>query len=190
MTQPIFSGAPTPVQGVTGGPGLPQGVASVDGSTGNVQISPPNNTTQFKKGSVPQSLQVWESDAGPTNFQRISLNAQTGGPFQLAVEVQPPGTIRDLQIIATGNIIVNTNILPSTNNTANIGSVTNQFLKLFVNNIGLNGSAGANAGPTFFGSTGAPSAATGVNGDLYFNVAGAALTTIWQKRAGAWVGIV
>lgn len=41
-----------------------------------------------------------------------------------------------------------------------------------------------------FASTGAPSNANGSNGDIYFNAAGGALTTIYQKRAGAWVGIV
>jgi hypothetical protein len=37
---------------------------------------------------------------------------------------------------------------------------------------------------------GAPNNANGNNGDVYFNSAGGALTTIYQKRAGAWVGIV
>lgn len=106
--QPINSGAPQPVQGVTGGPGLPQGVASVDGTTGNVQISPPSNTIQQKKGASPQSFQVYEFDAGTTNFSRISLNAQTGGPFQLAVETQPPSLIRGLQINAGGTLFINT----------------------------------------------------------------------------------
>ena len=39
-------------------------------------------------------------------------------------------------------------------------------------------------------NTGAPNNANGANGDFYFNAAGGALTSIYQKRAGAWVGIV
>lgn len=38
--------------------------------------------------------------------------------------------------------------------------------------------------------TGVPPAGTGANGDFAFNAAGGAGTTIYQKRAGAWVGIV
>lgn len=39
-------------------------------------------------------------------------------------------------------------------------------------------------------SAGAPSNAVGANGNFYFRSDGAALTTIYQKRAGAWIGIV
>lgn len=41
-----------------------------------------------------------------------------------------------------------------------------------------------------YAGTGAPNNANGNNGDIYFNAAGGALTTIYQRRAGAWVGIV
>jgi hypothetical protein len=37
---------------------------------------------------------------------------------------------------------------------------------------------------------GAPSNGNGNNGDFYFRSDGGALTTIYQKRAGSWVGIV
>lgn len=41
-----------------------------------------------------------------------------------------------------------------------------------------------------FAGTGAPSNTDGQNGDFYFRSDGGALTTIYQRRAGAWVGIV
>ena len=41
-----------------------------------------------------------------------------------------------------------------------------------------------------YAGTGVPNNANGANGDVYFNAAGAALTTMYQRRAGAWVGIV
>jgi hypothetical protein len=44
--------------------------------------------------------------------------------------------------------------------------------------------------PALYGGAAAPAAALGNNGDFFFNSTGAALTTIYQKRAGAWVGIV
>lgn len=40
------------------------------------------------------------------------------------------------------------------------------------------------------GDTGAPNNANGQDGDIYLRVDGGVLTTIYQKRAGAWVGIV
>jgi hypothetical protein len=38
--------------------------------------------------------------------------------------------------------------------------------------------------------TGAPNNANGANGDIYFRSDGGALSTVYQKRTGAWVGIV
>jgi hypothetical protein len=107
MTQP-GSGIPQPVPGVTGGQGLPQGVASVEGSTGNVVITPPSNVLQVRKGVFPQSFQVYEYFNNNTDFSRIALNAQTGGPFQIAVETDPPSVIRGLDINAGGSLFINT----------------------------------------------------------------------------------
>lgn len=41
-----------------------------------------------------------------------------------------------------------------------------------------------------FIGTGAPSNADGSDGDFYFRTDGGLLTTIYQMRSGAWVGIV
>lgn len=41
-----------------------------------------------------------------------------------------------------------------------------------------------------YAGTGAPNNANGANGDVYIRSDGGALTTIYQRRAGAWVGIV
>lgn len=104
----IGSGIPAPVTGVTGGQGLPQGVASVEGSTGNVVITPPSNVVQFRKGAIPQSLQVYEYFNSNTDYSRIALNASTGGPFQVAVETAPNTVIRGLDINAGGSLFINT----------------------------------------------------------------------------------
>jgi hypothetical protein len=51
--------------------------------------------------------------------------------------------------------------------------------------------AGAQQAATgLLAGTGAPNNANANNGDFYFRSDGGALTTIYQKRAGAWVGIV
>lgn len=51
--------------------------------------------------------------------------------------------------------------------------------------------AGASQTATgILGGTGAPNNTNGNNGDFYLRSDGGALTTIYQKRAGAWVGIV
>lgn len=41
-----------------------------------------------------------------------------------------------------------------------------------------------------YGGSGAPNNANGADGDIYFRSDGGALTTIYQRRAGAWVGII
>src|SRR5215831_5998456 len=100
VTQPAFSGAPAPVQGVTGGPGLPQGVAGVEGSTGNVVITPPSNTFQLSKGDSPQSLQVYEFYHSNLDNVRIELLTATGGPETIGVRAAPTSVTRDLNIVA------------------------------------------------------------------------------------------
>lgn len=108
QTQP-FSGIPAPVAGVTGGQGLPQGVASVEGSTGNVVITPPSNVFQLRKGDIPQAFQTYEYFHSNTDYSRISIVAQTGGPFLLAVETAPNTVIRGLDIRAGGTLFIDTN---------------------------------------------------------------------------------
>src|SRR5262252_7004443 len=102
MTSPQFSGIPTPVAGVTGGQGLPAGVAAVDGSTGNVVIQPPNNVIQQQKGAIPQTFQVYETFTNNSNYIRVSLSAFTGGPFRLRTEFAGSGVARPL-VLGTGN---------------------------------------------------------------------------------------
>jgi hypothetical protein len=48
----------------------------------------------------------------------------------------------------------------------------------------------AGGGPTQWGGNVPPAAGLGNNGDIFWNTTGGAGTTIYQKRAGAWVGIV
>lgn len=49
------------------------------------------------------------------------------------------------------------------------------------------GNFGAAGALKLWTGTGVPSSANGVNGDLYFRSDGGAGTTLYQKRAGAWV---
>lgn len=210
MTQPLGAGAPLPVAGVTGGPGLPQGVASVDGGTGNVVISPPSNAIQFRKGGVPQSLQIYESFISDTDFMRLSLNATIGGPFLITTEFAGSGVARDLQISAANKLQLISRgattlefwtsnslrwqigagggLLPFTDATFPLGNTTTSR----ISQVGTVTLSLATQSPFgfMFGGTGVPSVGIGANGDFFFRVDGAALTTIYQKRAGVWTGIV
>jgi len=189
MTQPIGSGAPTPVQGVTGGPGIPSGVGGVEQPSGNVVFTPPSNTFQLRKGSSPQALQVYEFYNSPTDNVRIELAAATGGPEFIGVRAAPSGVVRVLIVGSTGNI----QIAPSNTGTPIIISTTSFTLPVGTVLVAPNGVQTGNttvAGNSLFSGNGAPLVGLGANGDFYFNTAGAALTTIYQKRAGAWVGIV
>jgi hypothetical protein len=61
----------------------------------------------------------------------------------------------------------------------------------FKNKINPGTDAGAFQSATgIYGNTGAPNNANGIDGDFYFRADGGALTSIYHKRAGAWVGIV
>lgn len=52
------------------------------------------------------------------------------------------------------------------------------------------GAGATAAGMSLYGGTGAPVNASGTDGDIYLRLDGGSLTTIYQRRAGAWVGIV
>jgi hypothetical protein len=77
-----------------------------------------------------------------------------------------PGTADKLQITTTG--------------------VTSAINKIYP---GTDGAAFQTAAGIYAG-TGAPNNANGSDGDFYFRGDGGVLTTIYQRRAGAWVGVV
>jgi len=45
-------------------------------------------------------------------------------------------------------------------------------------------------GTVYYSGSGVPPNSIGNNGDQYWNTAGGAGTTLYQKRAGVWVGLV
>lgn len=51
-------------------------------------------------------------------------------------------------------------------------------------------SGGYQSATGMYGGTGAPNNANGIDGDFYLRSDGGALTTIYHKRAGTWVGVV
>jgi len=202
MTSPQFSGIPTPVAGVTGGQGLPPGVAAVDGSTGNVVIQPPNNVIQQQKGVIPQTFQVYETFTNNSNYIRVALSATSGGPFRLRTEFAGTGAGRDL-IIGTGNgdswrfqSNVGGSFIPITDNTVGIGSpafrIQNLYSAGIISTIGLlTGAPGVSGGTSIYGGTLAPPVGLGVNGDFFFrsDTPGTANQRIYIKSAGAWVAL-
>jgi len=134
--QPINSGAPTPVQGVTGGPNL-GGNATIDGG-GNIVLTPPSNAVEIKKG--PSALNVYEYFNSLTDYARLSLQTANGGPEVLGVFTQPPGINRDLNLVTSGTGIVRINGTPLVTGT--------QVLRYFA--------VGTTASPTTSSTSGAP----------------------------------
>lgn len=151
MTQPGSppnSGQPPPVQGVTGGPPVFGGQISNDPQNGNIVIAPnPGNVLQVRKGNVPQAIQVYEYFNTNTDYSRLALNTQTGGPFQLAVETAPSGLIRGLSILSNSDLVFNLNganrwrMVGATGNfepiggTGVIGSTTNPVSSVYLTSI-------------------------------------------------------
>jgi len=151
------------------------------------------------------SFVITEYNNSPTDYSIMTLKSNPGGPFAIQVTAAPTNNERDLQLQAvnirlkcdsTGCVYFNTNnvdqwavnpngaLIPVTNNTNVLGDSTHNILQINAGHIQLNQAS------TLWSGVGAPSAATGANGDIFFNTTGAALTTIYQKRSGAWVGIV
>jgi hypothetical protein len=102
MTQlpsPPNSGQPVPVLGVTGGPPVFAGQISNDPNDGTVVIAPnPGNVTQFRKGTIPQAIQIYETFTNNTNYIRLGLYATIGGPFRIVTENSGSGVARPLQL--------------------------------------------------------------------------------------------
>jgi|SRR5215469_7279515 len=102
MTQPPHSGAPVPVQGVTGGPPVLGGQIANDPNSGNVVINPsPGNAVEIKKS--PSAFNVYEYFNSNTDNVRLTMATQLGGPEQMGIVAAPPGVTRDLNITASGN---------------------------------------------------------------------------------------
>lgn len=102
MTQPIRSGAPVPVQGVTGGPGLNSGNASIDSGTGNIILTPPGNAVEIKK--APSAFNVYEYFNSNADNVRLTMLTATGGPEFIGVQATPTSVARNLVIGTTAQI--------------------------------------------------------------------------------------
>jgi hypothetical protein len=102
MTQPLFSGAPQPVQGVTGGPAVLGGQIGNDPNTGNVVINPaPGNAVEIRKS--PSAFNVYEYFNSNTDNVHITLATALGGPETIGVIAAPSTVSRDLQIVTSGS---------------------------------------------------------------------------------------
>jgi hypothetical protein len=121
MTQPINSGAPQPVQGVTGGPPVLGGQIGNDPNSGNVVINPnPGNAVEIKKS--PSAFNVYEYFNSNVDNVRLSLATALGGPEVMGVIAAPTSVNRDLQIVASGSGHV---LIPSLQLTSAMVSGTN-----------------------------------------------------------------
>jgi hypothetical protein len=200
----MFSGIPAPVQGVTGGQGLPQGTASIEGSTGNVVITPPSNVLQLRKGAIPQSLQIYETYSSATDYIRLSVSSNTGGPFRIRTEEAGSGVARPLNLGAgnTDNWQITTagNLNPIIDSTYFIGDGTHAMAAVYSNAFFARGAFATNVGVQvntpgsfLYSGTGLPSNAIGNNGDFFFRIDGLAYAppngALYQRRAGIWTAI-
>jgi len=134
MTQPINSGAPQPVQGVTGGPGLNNGSASIDPGTGNIVFTPPGNAVEIKKS--PSAFNLYEYFNSNSDYTRLQLATAVGGPESVLVQSQPTSVVRDLRIGTLGGVwrFLGSNgaFRPETDNAFDIGDATHRVRNLFL----------------------------------------------------------
>lgn len=158
MTQPINSGAPQPVSGVTGGPPVLGGQIGNDPNSGNVVINPnPGNAVEVR--ASPSTFNVYEYFHTSTDNVRIALETALNGPEFIGIRTAPPAIARDLQIGTTGNLILQAgsgtqwtisttgNLVPQTDNTQSIGNATHRIALLYASALAVGtpplGSVGA-----------------------------------------------
>lgn len=112
--------------------------------------------------TVTTAAGVSGSVANPTSTPAITITLGAITPTSVAAT----GALSGTSITVTGVVSAGTKLYPSTP------------------------AGAAQTATSMYGGTGAPNNADGGNGDIYFRSDGGALTTIYQRRAGAWVGIV
>lgn len=143
-----------------------------------------------KSGTAPDRRHVWEI----SDVAKMQLVAGTGVAILSAtsgVHLQLGSNAAAQWEFSTGGTL-----FPVVDDTPDIGSATKRVHQVFariVSPIGTGqfypatdgGAVQTAAG--LFGGTGVPNNANGNNGDIYFRSDGGAGTTIYQRRAGAWV---
>lgn len=120
---------------------------------------------------------------GNTAGNNSSLNAST---FNVSGQAGFFGTSTSHDVYLMTNGSARWQVTPTGNLTAQTGGYTfSAGSKIYPGTpaAALQSACGIYAG------TGAPNNAQGANGDIYFRSDGGALTTVYHKRAGVWVGI-
>jgi hypothetical protein len=127
------------------------------------------NTLAQRNGVNTQTSRLYKLFTDASNYTRSAWQFDANG-VQIAGESAGAGGDANISITltpkGTGSIRTTGKIYPATDALA------------------------AQTAAGIFAGTGAPSDANGDNGDFYLRSDGGLLTTIYQKRAGAWVGIV
>lgn len=112
----------------------------------------------------------------PTNYVIKNNTITNGAGVGIYIQVAFTG-------LAVTNNYLNNNTAGSTNLTIAQKATNNWF-----NNLPQDTSGIMQLGTTsLYSGAGVPAAGLGANGDIYFNTTGGAGTTMYQKRAGAWV---
>lgn len=123
---------------------------------------------------------------------KITANTVAGETFVGINRYEPVGDTQAQAINDAAQSLILWNYQQSTNNGLEVARPVRSNGTLSVVNGALSPATdGGNAqtGALYMGN-GVPNNANGANGDIYFNTAGAALTTVYQRRVGVWVGIV
>lgn len=170
------------------GPGtgaLDSSLARVSDGTYQISAGAAGYTT-FNLGSSGIFAQGWNGSGSILNL--------AAGTFSFNMGTNP-NRIRAILGAASASFEVMMAASPSSDALKVLASDGTTLMGSITKDGALRMNSGAAAGATATGGvvsfgTGAPVNASGANGDIYLRVDGGALTTIYQRRAGAWVGIV
>lgn len=144
---------------------------NIQGGTGDVLFFPDGSSSNV-------NLNIYSKGTGSIKFY-----TNAAAPFQQVTILDTANATR--QVTITGSNGGNPTIGTSAGNLA-ITPILAAQNKIYP---GTDAAAFQTAAGIYAG-TGAPNNANGNDGDFYFRSDGGVLTTIYHKRAGAWVGVV
>ena len=155
------------------------GVAPAIG-IGNIPVTNLNSGTAAGATTFWRGDGTWSVPATQVHNSLTGLQGGTAAEYYHLTSAEYTGTGTGVFARKTGAALVTPDIGAATGTTVSLTS----YLRP-----GTDAGAAQTATGIMAGN-GVPNNANGQNGDFYFNAAGGAVTTIYQKLAGAWVGIV
>jgi hypothetical protein len=156
------------------------------------------NTLAQRNGTNAQTFRIYNTYTDASNYERLDF-LWSGNVVYIRPWNAGTGVARDLRIGGTLSTYIggggtfwqfftDGTLRAPGDNLYDIGaSGASRPRNIYAGGGHYLGNTTATQGGALFGGSGVPAAGLGANGDVYFRSDGGAGTTMYQKRAGAWV---